>query len=179
MLELDGRVIDGEPNARARRRAGENTRPGFRLPAARSRLGARRRSARAHREESLRDTTLASNVSFGARDYDPSVGRWTGKDPVRFQSRGANLFLYAGADPVNFVDPLGTDLIDAMKWVWNKSGPFRLLFQYYSLMNAAEEKNKEFKAQCKAAGIEEMNCCPDNFGYPIPCSGGFCGPSEP
>ena len=29
-------------------------------------------------------------VRFGARDYDPSTGRWTSKDPVRFDG-GVNL----------------------------------------------------------------------------------------
>jgi len=32
-----------------------------------------------------RDTEL---VRFGARDYDPAVGRWTAKDPIRFEGGG-------------------------------------------------------------------------------------------
>ena len=35
-----------------------------------------------------RDTEL---VRFGARDYDPSVGRWTNKDPITFEG-GWNVF---------------------------------------------------------------------------------------
>ena len=31
---------------------------------------------------------------FGARDYDPVVGRWTSKDPARF-SGGWNLYAYS------------------------------------------------------------------------------------
>jgi len=44
---------------------------------------------------------------FGARDYDPEVGRWTTKDPIRFTGGQANLYLYAGGDPVNRIDPNG------------------------------------------------------------------------
>lgn len=44
-------------------------------------------------------------VRFGARDYDPSIGRWTTKDEVRFAG-GMNLYAYCGNNPVNF-DPLG------------------------------------------------------------------------
>ena len=46
-------------------------------------------------------------VRFGARDYDPEVGRWTAKDPLRFAGSPLNFYAYAGNDPVNFVDPLG------------------------------------------------------------------------
>jgi len=51
-----------------------------------------------------RDTKL---VRFGARDYDPEVGRWTAKDPIRFLGGDANLYGYVVGDPVNFVDPGG------------------------------------------------------------------------
>jgi RHS repeat-associated protein len=46
-------------------------------------------------------------VRFGARDYDPSVGRWVSKDPIRFGGRQANLYAYVGNDPINWVDPDG------------------------------------------------------------------------
>ena len=45
-------------------------------------------------------------VRFGARDYDPEVGRFTSKDPIGFRS-GANFFVYVGNDPVNRIDPNG------------------------------------------------------------------------
>jgi RHS repeat-associated protein len=45
-------------------------------------------------------------VRFGARDYDPGTGRWTAKDPIRFDG-GLNLYGYAGNDPVNYFDPNG------------------------------------------------------------------------
>lgn len=45
-------------------------------------------------------------VHFGARDYDPSIGRWTAKDPIRFGG-GVNLYAYVGNDPINKFDPSG------------------------------------------------------------------------
>ena len=45
-------------------------------------------------------------VRFGARDYDPSTGRWTRKDPAGFEG-GISLYLYAFADPINLIDPEG------------------------------------------------------------------------
>jgi len=46
-------------------------------------------------------------VRFGARDYDPQTGRWTSKDPIRFDGGDTNLYGYVVGDPVDFVDPLG------------------------------------------------------------------------
>ncbi|MEW5878226.1 MAG: RHS repeat domain-containing protein [Acidobacteriota bacterium] len=46
-------------------------------------------------------------VRFGARDYDPQVGRWMSKDPLLFGGAGPNLFCYSVADPVNLVDSNG------------------------------------------------------------------------
>lgn len=51
-----------------------------------------------------RDTGL---VRFGARDYDPEVGRWMAKDPIRFQGNQANLYVYVQNEPVNNRDPFG------------------------------------------------------------------------
>lgn len=53
-----------------------------------------------------RDTGL---VRFGARDYDPSVGRWTAKEPIRFGGGDTNLYGYVVQDPVNWNDPNGLD----------------------------------------------------------------------
>jgi RHS repeat-associated protein len=40
-------------------------------------------------------------------DYDPSTGRWTAKDPLRFVGGSTNLFGYTMSDPLNLVDPSG------------------------------------------------------------------------
>lgn len=47
-------------------------------------------------------------VRMGAREYDPSLGRFTSEDPRPF-SGGSNHYTYCGGDPVNLWDPLGTD----------------------------------------------------------------------
>jgi RHS repeat-associated protein len=47
-------------------------------------------------------------VRYGARDYDPTVGRWAAKDPILFDGGYANLYGYVLNDPVNLIDPLGT-----------------------------------------------------------------------
>lgn len=51
-------------------------------------------------------------VRFGARDYDPQSGRWTSKEPLRFDG-AENFYEYAGGDPVNWLDFNGLDMCPA------------------------------------------------------------------
>lgn len=44
---------------------------------------------------------------FGARDYDPTVGRWTTKDPIGFAGGDTNLYAYVGGNPMSYTDPTG------------------------------------------------------------------------
>lgn len=50
-------------------------------------------------------------VHFGARDYDPSLGRWISADPILFKGGTANLYLYVANDPANRTDPSGTQFL--------------------------------------------------------------------
>jgi RHS repeat-associated protein len=66
-------------------------------------------------------------VHFGARDYDPVTGRWTGPDPIRFAGGDPNLYRYVGGDPVNRVDPTGLRICietkKAGKWCHESDPP--------------------------------------------------------
>ena len=53
-----------------------------------------------------REWTCRERRDLSARDYDPSVGRWTTKDGAGFGG-GLNFYVYAAGDPVNFVDMTG------------------------------------------------------------------------
>ncbi len=46
---------------------------------------------------------------YGARFYDPNLGRWTQRDPLNQPAdlRQANRYMYAGGDPINITDPTG------------------------------------------------------------------------
>jgi RHS repeat-associated protein len=57
-------------------------------------------------------------VRFGARDYDPEVGRWTAKDPIGFAGGSAGLFGYVGNNPINQSDPSGLCFGDDLECTW-------------------------------------------------------------
>ncbi|MES9894740.1 MAG: RHS repeat-associated core domain-containing protein [Candidatus Thiodiazotropha endolucinida] len=46
-------------------------------------------------------------IRFGARDYNPETGKWTSKDPIKFEGNDTNLYAYINGNPVNFTDQSG------------------------------------------------------------------------
>ena len=52
-------------------------------------------------------------IRHGARDYDPRTGRWTAKDPSRFEGGDTNLYRYAHGDPINYRDSNGENTVAA------------------------------------------------------------------
>jgi RHS repeat-associated protein len=56
-------------------------------------------------------------IRFGSRDYQPSTGRWTAKDPILFGG-GLNLYEYVQNDPVNGTDRHGLSDFAAWSAYW-------------------------------------------------------------
>ena len=67
------------------------------------------------------DTQL---VRFGARDYDAATGRWTAKDPIRFEGGQTSLYNYADTDPVNNIDPTGLCFMKHFMFAFNGTNRF-------------------------------------------------------
>jgi RHS repeat-associated protein len=50
---------------------------------------------------------------LGHRYYDPGTGKFINRDPIGYQG-GANLYAFCGGNPVNEMDPEGTDAVEAL-----------------------------------------------------------------
>jgi len=86
-------------------------------------------------------------VHFGARDYDPETGSFTRKDPSRF-SGGENLYVYAGGDPINFVDPNGEGIVGAV--LRNVSTRMRqAIREFYVAIAATRAGRRSAASRCK------------------------------
>jgi len=55
-----------------------------------------------------KETDSSGLVYFGARYYDPRIGRWITPDPSGMTD-GPNLYAYCNNDPVNWVDLWGLE----------------------------------------------------------------------
>src|SRR5690606_20003110 len=53
-----------------------------------------------------REPDATGLVYYRARYYDPSIGRFTARDPVGYLD-GLNRYAYVGNNPINFTDPNG------------------------------------------------------------------------
>jgi RHS repeat-associated protein len=69
-------------------------------------------------------------VRFGFRDYDPSIGRWTAKDPIDFAGGDVNLYGYVQSDPANLIDPLGLH-----EWAYNHDHDPSFTGSIYAITN--------------------------------------------
>jgi RHS repeat-associated protein len=133
-------------------------------------------------------------VRFGARDYDPTLGRWTAKDPVVFADvtmcGAGNLYQYACSEPLAHDDPsgrytlesscLGRDIWPAVDGGITKAcGAVRsqrcaAMLQKFGVKKCMEEDAcGQGKGGCKFK-IRCQSTAPDACGrsYPSPKEGG-------
>ncbi len=88
-------------------------------------------------------------IRFGARDYDPTIGRWTAKDPILFAGKLSNLYEYNLNDPINYLDISGLQVTRGGSG--NQSMPYNSQYYY----NQGQTINSGASAAGFAAGATQ------------------------
>ena len=108
--------------------------------------------------------TRTKLVRFGARDYDSQTGRWTAKDPIRFEGDDTNLFGYVQNDPVNWIDTYGLTKLDPNDpersggpagGTGGGSGGRRYTPDQQALVDIAKQSSRRGITRCEANQLQE------------------------
>jgi RHS repeat-associated protein len=87
--------------------------------------------------------TTAGLICLGHRYYDSSTGRFINRDPIGYEG-GENLYAFCGGNPVNLIDPEGTDTSDG-SWT-SLSGYLQQVGQVFAGYGDAVNPKKIMKA---------------------------------
>jgi RHS repeat-associated protein len=68
--------------------------------------------------------TQTGLMLLGRRWYDPAVGRFISRDPIRYAGGDINLYAYGANNPLRFMDPWG---LDAWDWIHGGLDAFGLI----------------------------------------------------
>ena len=62
-------------------------------------------------------------IDYGARQYDPIIGRWFAQDPLSEKYYDLSPYAFCGNNPIRYEDVDGEDLVDKAQWLQEVRSP--------------------------------------------------------
>jgi RHS repeat-associated protein len=87
-----------------------------------------------------------NNYDFGARHYDPRLGRWLSLDPLMAKYPGLSPYNFCANNPIMFVDQDGRDFDYSIRDVKNKDGTVTRVVDVKVVYNVVNLSSKEINS---------------------------------